>query len=284
MKRSRRYYVLTWGTTAAITAILILAWIYLYFLHANYIEPGFIQQIDRKSVVPKDTIRYFGYSIVIIGLAGVGLRWWRRSSPILVKETMDAFGAYRKEGNPGEGAHMKSPMKGYKAVSKIVVKDILLTGGMGECEDFQQYFAHFLILWGFIGLFATTSLDSIVNKEGDVLPLLHPVRLIGNITGVVFMAGLTLAIARRALLDRVRTTSKLGDWTFLASLWGTGATGFLVEWYADVGDPFGTAWSYLTHLAFVALIIAAAPWTKFIHAFWRPTWILYSKLTTKRRP
>ena len=79
-------------------------------------------------------------------------------------------------------------------------------------------------------------------------------------------------------------SSRLGDWTFLLSWWGTGATGFAVQWFADAGSARATAWLYVGHLVFIALILAAAPWTKFIHAAWRPTWVLYRALTTERPP
>jgi nitrate reductase gamma subunit len=207
----------------------------------------------------------------VIGILALGVIWraWRRSAPILVRETLDASVALGRR----------------KSVwaAGLAAKEIALNGGMRECEDAQQWAAHQLIMWGFIGLFATTSLDALVNPAAEPLPLLHPVRLLGNVTGIAFMMGLTLAIARRALLAHVRASSHLRDWTFLLSLWGTGATGFAVQWLADASRQQATAWLYALHLVFVAGILAAAPWTKFIHAAWRPTWVLYRALTTARR-
>lgn len=274
MSPSRSYYALSWGAAAAIAALLFAGWVYLFFFNVRYVEPGLIRQIDRNAVVAKDVVEICGFSALGVLLAGAVVRTWRRSAPILVAETREALHARRGNGNGNPGL---------KRVFGAATKEIL-GGGMRECEDFQQWFAHLLIMWGFVGLFATTALDAVVNPRALPLALWHPVRLLGNATGIVFMAGLTLAIARRALLARVRSVSKIGDWTFLLSLWGAGATGFLVQWFADTASPRGTAFSYVVHLAFVMLILAAAPWTKFIHALWRSTWVLYRELTMERSP
>jgi heterodisulfide reductase subunit C/quinone-modifying oxidoreductase subunit QmoC len=266
MRQGRLYQALSWGAAAAAAAVMIAEWISLYRLHAA----GLAAPIDRRTVVPKDAVEWIGFATLGILALGVVWRAWRRSAPILVRETLDASAAL-----------------GGKASARAAgsaVKEIALSAGMRECEDAQQWAAHQLAMWGFIGLFVTTSLDALVNPAAAPLALLHPVRLIGNISGVAFMAGLTLAIARRALLGRVRAVSRIGDWTFLLSLWGTGATGFAVQWLADAGWPRATAWAYLLHLAFIVGILAAAPWTKFVHAAWRPTWVLYRALIAARRP
>jgi nitrate reductase gamma subunit len=263
MRQGRAYQLLSWGAAAAVAVVLIAEWIALYRLHINPVVA-----IDRRTIVAKGFVELLGFSVLGILALGVLWRAWRRSAPILVRETLEASTAL------GRRASVKA--------ARTAAKEIALSWGMRECEDAQQWAAHQLIMWGFIGLFATTSLDTLMNPAAAPLPLLHPVRLLGNMTGIAFMAGLTLAIARRALLAHVRASSRLSDWTFLLSLWGTGATGFAVQWLADSALPRPTAWLYVTHLTFIALILATAPWTKFIHAAWRPTWVLYRTLITER--
>jgi nitrate reductase gamma subunit len=266
MRQGRAYQLLSWGAAAAVFVALVVWWIALYRLHANFI----LVQIDRRTIVSKTTVEVVGFGALGILVVGVIARAWRRTAPILVRETLDASAAL------GRRASVKA--------FGTAAKEIALSGGMTECEDLQQWASHQLVMWGFVGLFATTVLDALVNPAAAPLALLHPVRLLGNATGIAFMTGLTLALARRALLGHVRTSSRPGDWTFLLSLWGTGATGFAVQWFADAGSPRPTAWLYVTHLVFIALILAAAPWTKFIHAAWRPTWVLYRALTAERPP
>jgi hypothetical protein len=255
-----------------VAAVLLASWLYLYTVHVESITPGLIRQIDRKSIVPKFWIEVIGFTAVGIAILGVALRTWRRSAPVLLQETAVALRAAPGPDGPA----------GRRRALAAAAKEIA-GGGMRDCEDFQQWLAHVLAMWGFVGLFITTSLDTIVNRPADPLTLLHPVRLLGNVSGIMFVTGLTLAIARRASLPAVRAASTRSDWTFLLSLWGTGVSGFAVQWYADLGNRRGTAWSYIVHLVFIGLIIAAAPWTKFIHAVWRPTWVLYRSLLAERR-
>ncbi len=262
MKKGRTYSLVSWGAAAAVIVLLLAVWIHLYGMHAA----GTVHPIDRRTVVPKTVVDALGIAAATLLVLGIVVRAWRRTAPILVHENIEAW---RKR--PAKQALVKAA----KAV---------LGGGMRDCEDAQQWVAHLFTLWGFAGLFATTSLDALVNSSAAPLPLLHPVRLLGNFTGILLMAGLTLSIARRALLAQVRATSHFADWTLLVSLWATGATGFLVQWFADAADARATAWTYVTHLVFVMFLLASAPWTKLVHAAWRPTWILYGKLLAERRP
>ncbi len=266
------YNALSWGAAAAVSAVLVAGWLQLYGLHAGAIDAGTLVQIDRKAIVPKLAVEIIAFGSIGIALLSIAVMTWRRTAPILVQECAELVREART--SPERAARLRPALTA--AAREIAA------GGMDDCEDFQQWFAHLLIMWGFLGLFATTSLDALVNRPADPLPLLHPVRLLGNVTGILFLAGLTLALARRALLERVRVRSKMSDWTFLLALWGTGATGFLVQWFADRADLANTQWSYLLHLGFIAALLLFAPWTKFLHAAWRPTWALYRTLTAAR--
>jgi hypothetical protein len=275
LTRGRLYDALSWGAAAAVVALLAAAWVDLYTLHAG---AEVVRQIDRKAIVPKLVVEVIGFSAVGIAVLGVAFRTWRRSAPILLQETVELLRAPAGAGSAGKSD--SAPGSVTRAFGKSARE--IAGGGMRECEDFQQWFAHLLTMWGFVGLFVTTALDALVNRPADPLPLLHGVRLLGNVTGVMFMGGLTLAMARRALLAPARATTKAGDWTFLVALWGTGGTGFVVQWFADHADLAGTTWSYVLHLVFVGLILASAPWTKFVHAVWRPSWVVYRELFAER--
>ncbi len=264
MRPGRAYQLLSWGAAAAMTLALIAEWVALYRLHAHALPA----RIDRRTIVPKDVVDLIGLCAAGLFVLGVIWRAWRRSAPILVQES------YTVSAELGPAAAARA--------AAAAAREIALNAGMRDCEDLQQWAAHQLIMWGFLGLFATTCLDTLMNFAAAPLPLLHPVRMLGNLTGIAFMAGLTLALARRALLARARVVTQLGDWSFLLSLWGTGATGFAVQYAADAALRQATAWLYVTHLVFIATLLATAPWTKFIHAAWRPTWVLYRALVAAR--
>ena len=250
-------------------------WVQLYFVDVNSIATGATVQVNRNVILNKAIIDYSGLIAAAVVAAGVLYRMRNRSIPLLIQEILQAVGK-RPDGEESERSS-----NGWGKVLSLIFKDALLLGRMGECEDFQQWLSHFLTMWGFIGLAATTTLDAIFNSAAVPLPITNPIRLLGNATGVMLVAGLTISFTRRLVHADVRTSSKAGDWAFLVSIYGTALTGFAVQAFADTSNLAGTWVAYPVHLAFISLLLVAAPWTKFIHAVWRPSWVVYSRLSAQ---
>lgn len=265
-----------WLLTVLAVCALLLFWAQLYVVNVNLIQTGKSLQVDRNSIINKNLVDLSGVAAAVVVAVGVAYRTRKRSVPLLLQEISEAIGKGTSiEGGDGRGG-------AWGTIFSVVFKDILLLGKMGECEDFQQWLSHFLTMWGFIGLAVTTVADAVVNFAAVPLLLTNPVRLLGNAAGVVFVAGLTLSISRRLVHREVRMATRAGDWVFLASLYGTALTGFLVETFSDTSNVIGTTVTYPLHLAFIAFLLVTAPWTKFVHALWRPSWVVYSKLEGKR--
>lgn len=276
MAQSLTRETIPWLAAVVVVAVLVDAWIQLYFVNVRLVETGSISQVDRNIVLNKNVIDFSGLASALIVAAGVLYRTRNKSIPFLIQEIWRSL---RTPTSPaGGGSDPEEERGGWRTLFSVILKDVLLLGKMGECEDFQQWLGHFLVLWGFIGLAATTSVDAIVNSAAVPLPIMHPVRLLGNITGIMLVAGLTLSMARRLTHSEVRTNSKAGDWMFPMSLYGTGLTGFLVQEFADTSNITGTWVAYPIHLAFLSFLLISAPWTKFVHALWRPSWVVYTRL------
>ena len=265
---------LPWLLTLLAVAILVSVWVQLYFVNVDSIATGATTQVDRNAVVNKAIIDYSGLVAAGVVAMGVVYRMRDKSIPLLLQEIRQAIGRPESEGE-------REATGGWGTVVSVLFKDVLLLGRMGECEDFQQWLGHFLTMWGFIGLAVTTTLDAIFNNAAVPLPITSPIRLLGNVTGIMLMAGLTLSLTRRLVHTDVRTASRAGDWAFLVSLYGTALTGFMVQAFADTSNVAGTWVAYPVHLAFISLLLVAAPWTKFVHAVWRPSWVVYSRLNAQ---
>ena len=265
---------LPWLLTLLAVAILVSVWVQLYFVNVDSIATGATTQVDRNAVVNKAIIDYSGLVAAGVVAMGVVYRMRDKSIPLLLQEIRQAIGRPESEGE-------REATGGWGTVVSVLFKDVLLLGRMGECEDFQQWLGHFLTMWGFIGLAVTTTLDAIFNNAAVPLPITSPIRLLGNVTGIMLMAGLTLSLTRRLVHADVRTASRAGDWAFLVSLYGTALTGFMVQAFADTSNVAGTSVAYPVHLAFISLLLVAAPWTKFVHAVWRPSWVVYSRLNAQ---
>jgi len=267
-----------WLLTVIVVAGLSYVWVQLYFVNVNSIAAGASTQVDRNAILDKSIIDYSG--LVAAAVVGVGVIYRTRNKtiPLLIQEIRQAIS---KPPAPEDGE--KAASGGWGTVVSVVFKDVLLLGRMGECEDYQQWLSHFLTMWGFIGLAITTTLDAIFNNAAVPLPITNPIRLLGNATGIMLISGLTLAFSRRLVHADVRSASKAGDWAFLVALYGAALTGFLVQAFADTSNLLGTWATYPIHLAFISLLLVAAPWTKFVHAVWRPSWVVYTRLSAQAR-
>jgi nitrate reductase gamma subunit len=169
---------------------------------------------------------------------------------------------------------------GFKKTVGILIS-VALKDYVGQKSSFETYrrqFTHLCIFWGFAGLAITTTIDNFVNHEGLSLPLLSPVRVLGNVSGVVIMVGLTIALARRLVYREVRERTSGYDLLFFSLLYATAITGFAVEFtsMADIYVP--TYISYWAHIVLVGLLFLTAPLTKFVHSLKLPLLILFYRL------
>lgn len=164
------------------------------------------------------------------------------------------------------GANNKTLIK----VTTEAIGEILLHENFKKCTNQKfRYPAHFLIFWGFILLIITTIL-AIINVLFFEYPLgvWHPVKILGNISGIIFLAGCGLFILQRLRKSRENQIYNYADWVFLVTLIMVGFTGFLTE-----GARFHN-WDsaykiYFIHLVFNWILIIYLPFTKFSHIIYR---------------
>lgn len=145
-------------------------------------------------------------------------------------------------------------------------------------ETNREQLIHLCIFWGFAGLAVTTTIDNFVNHEGLSLPLTHPVRILGNVSGVVIMIGLTLALVRRLTSKAFSQSTSGYDLVFFSLLYVTSITGFATE-FASMADLYVPTYvTYWAHIILVALLFLTAPVTKFVHSLKLPLLILFYRL------
>lgn len=134
------------------------------------------------------------------------------------------------------------------------------------------------IFWGFIGLSISTTLAAILNPTGGPLPFFHIVRVTGNVGGTLFITGLTIFLYRRLLDKEVRRTTDFTDMFFLGLMYFAGASGFAVEILSDLNLYSETVLAYFLHLLGAAVLLALAPFTKFVHAVGRTLILLTERI------
>ncbi len=136
----------------------------------------------------------------------------------------------------------------------------------------RPWLIHAAIVWGFLGMLAATSLDFLFKPIGSNVPPWYPMRMLGTISGLVCLYGLTMAMVRR--LRAVETpyrSSGFADWFFLLLLTATVCTGLATEVvvYLPTGSVLGPL-IFLAHVVLAMDLLVLLPLSKFAHAVYRP--------------
>ena len=189
-------------------------------------------------------------------------------------------------------AHSPNPPSGNLVQSLIaVVTEILSHSKFKECDvNKGRATAHMLTLYAFIGLAITTTIGFIImyftGEEGVGHYLFVAMKIIGNISAVVLLAGAGLLIMNRKAKDEKSGLGSYFDWGFLGMIGIVGASGLLAQILrylgADIHDPSFLAKAvYFVHLVSVFYLFAYAPYSKFAHIFYRTTALVFGKMTNR---
>ncbi len=165
------------------------------------------------------------------------------------------------------------------SILSVLLLDVGASRPLTTCGKIK-WSSHVLIFWGFVFTAIATTLAFFMKPEGAVLPLDHPVKIFGNAGGVLLVVGCSAMFYARFQESGSMWHLHRSDY-FLVALLLTAVTGFLIE---NTIYVFGradslTPYIYWTHMIVIASLLATAPWTKFTHAFYKPSWILFQKMT-----
>jgi len=134
----------------------------------------------------------------------------------------------------------------------------------------EKWLTHSFVMWGFLLLSVSTTLNYIYNPRGEPLSIWHIVRITGNLGGFLFVVGLGIIVYRFASSDLKRDAGRTADYLFLLLLALAGTTGFAAEFASELNISSMVYGIYIFHLLCCAALLASAPFTKFVHAIGRP--------------
>jgi hypothetical protein len=209
--------------------------------------------------------------LALLGFIVVSMAWRLRSGAL----GFPSFGsqAIRTEADtlPRQGA--------FRGLLSVLLLDVGASRPLRTCDK-VKWSSHILIFWGFVFTGIATTLAFFMKPEGAVLPLDHPVKVFGNAGGILLVVGCSAMFYARFQESGSLWHLHRSDY-FLVALLLTAATGFLTEntIYAFGRAASLTPYVYWTHMAVIVSLLATAPWTKFTHAFYKPSWLLYQKMT-----
>lgn len=143
--------------------------------------------------------------------------------------------------------------------------------------------AHVMAMYGFIGLFVTTTLVGVFyyldqfGMDVAVTPydFFHPIKVLGNVSGTLALLGCVLFLSRR--MSKSSGAATAFDWTFLWVLFLTVITGFLSQVFRVFDLAMVAYGTYYVHLIFVFFLLAYTGYTKMAHMFFRTGAMIYAR-------
>jgi len=146
---------------------------------------------------------------------------------------------------------------------------------------------HLLLVWGFAGALLTTTLLGIAMDVLGVktpLPHGHFIKILGNVSAVLLVAGGLLLAWNRVRSEDAAGRSRAYDSFFLSLVGAVVLTG--------VGSELGRMWLapplalaiYVLHLGTVLTLFLTFPFSKFAHALYRTLAMAHERLSAERRP
>ena len=158
------------------------------------------------------------------------------------------------------------------------IGEILNHDRFEKCEANKwRALPHKILLWAFILLALTTA---IVFVMADILgfhtpwnPLLHPIKWLGNIGGLMLLYGIISIILGRSQAEREKSVKTSYPDSFLVYLiLLVGLTGFGIEIFRNISAIRSfTSLIYIAHLVFVFILFLSVAYSKFAHLAFRTT-------------
>lgn len=164
-----------------------------------------------------------------------------------------------------------------RALGRTLGQDVLLQLNLRGCNT-RKWISHLTVFWGFTILGLSTTLNYLVNPTALPLPLSHPVRILGNTGGLLFMVGLTMMIYERAAGPGSRRNTSIGDAFFIALLYAAGLSGFMAEAASEISSTSMTFVTYWVHLVTIAVLFIVAPFSKFVHSLGRALLLFFENI------
>lgn len=154
-----------------------------------------------------------------------------------------------------------------------VVWDILFHRRFATCTTARpRRLGHLFLLWGFIGAAVTSGLIIVamyIMHEPLPLPLMHPFKILGNVSAVFLVVGGGALVIGRIIDKEHAGTSTAFDSFFITVVVLVIASGVLVEVGRFVWVPELAVGLYICHLTAVTCLFITFPYSKFSHMLYR---------------
>lgn len=201
------------------------------------------------------------------------------------------FGGIKKYwADMSKGAKIKGDLA---STIKETIMEIISHKRFDKCNVTKdRSLAHLLVFFSFIGLAITTTWCvfylygnkllgiekfAFFNFGASPYPLYDPLKIVGNISALALLTGITLVISNRMKNKEKAGEGSYFDWIFIVVIYVIAASGILSE-VLRLADIAPLAYPmYFIHLVFIFFLFAYAPFSKMAHMVYRTTAMVFAK-------
>ena len=250
---------------AFLIPLLLVPMIILFGLLYNNLDGNFDQLnegvVKFARFLPHGVLEMFfmGGNALVFLLAGIGLyRFWNNLRTISPQQESEGF------------------------ISALVrtATEVVTHKNFNTCSDNpSRFWGHLLIFYGFIGAMMTAGLavGALVLFELSPIPLFHPIKILGNLSGIAMVVGCIVVAARRLTTKSDKGKSTYSDWLLITFIFLVAGTGLLTQFLRILDIPFFAYNVYFVHMVFIFFLLWYAPYSKLAHMFYRTLAMVYLK-------
>jgi len=245
--------------------LLLVPFIILFGLLYNNLDGNFSQLnegvVKFARFLPHGILEMFfiGGNVLIFLFAAIGLfRFWKNLNSISSSNEKISF---------------------LSALISTVV-EIFTHKKFNSCStNPTRFWGHLLIFYGFLGAMLTAGLavGALVLFELSPIPIFHPIKILGNVSGLAMVSGCVIVGVKRLQTKNEKGTSNYGDWQLITFVFLVAFTGLLTQGFRLLDTPFLAYNIYFVHMVFIFFLLWYAPYSKLGHMFYRTLALIYLK-------
>jgi len=251
--------------------LLLVPFIILFFLLYNNLDGNF-SQLNEGTVrfsrfLPHGILEAFfiGGNVLIFAFAAVGLsRFWKNLNTIAPAEKKKSF----------------------LGVLFATITEILTHKNFNICSaNPTRFWGHLLIFYGFLGAMLTAGLavGALVLFDLTPIPLFHPIKILGNLSGISMIIGCIVFTFHRLKIKSEKGSNTYNDWLLIVFIFLVALTGLLTQSMRLLETPFLAYNIYFIHMVFLFFLLWYAPYSKLAHMFYRTLALVYLKMNDRNR-